>query len=289
MKFEFNKDRFLAHKGYDNLTAEKLNGTHPVYIFYAKENMETGVYDVLHFDWSMSSNVSIRTLKDVESDIARYNPEWVFKNELSKETISETTHLITGYYNLLNDEWHEIETKAVEALKNEDVFDSMVKAKVECSEIFFNDKELFLKNLEVASNKDFGLFIFHKDLEDNLNLKEIFSLIVDWFENEKAEVEKNTDKETGAVLVPIGRIMQHFEDKKVPDKDKDSKSNIRNLFGVMRAYDVFQTGFYDNLLKKGYDESHMKNIEKEDIKKRPEDFLQVSYLSNRLVNVLTKK
>lgn len=287
INFDFDKNRFLSHKGYDNLTADNLKGSQPVFIFYLKENENTEQFDVLHFDWSMTSSVREQEIEDVKSEIERYNPAWVFKFELSKEQINSTTHLMTGYYDLLRDKWVELERKKVQDLTTNDVFDIMVNAKVESNKLFFNDKELYLKNLEISSNNSIMPFLGHKDLEKRLCLKEIMDIVINWYQEEKEEVESNTDKETGTVMIPLSRLIDHFNKKGVPQFDNAGKVNIHNLFGVMRAHDMFQFGIYDTVNKKCYDEASF-HLVKEELSTRKKDFIEVSLLNERFLNVFGK-
>ena len=49
MNFQFDKEKYLTHKGREDLTSNKLTGTYPLYIFLLDEKQ-----NVLHFDWNMT-------------------------------------------------------------------------------------------------------------------------------------------------------------------------------------------------------------------------------------------
>lgn len=286
MQFNFEKDKFLTHNGNKNITKESLNGEYPIYIFYCKENKKTNFFDVLHFDWVMSSSVNISTEDDAKSKIERYNPEWVLKHEINKETKSNTTHLITGYYNLITDEWVEIKNNSVSELNKDNIFSIMADTKYICSNLFFNDKELYLCNLKNMADKEYLRCLDHKDLNEHLDMHEFIEIIINWYQNEKEDVKEKTTKR-GSIIVPIALIIQHLKDKGVPEKDVKGNFNAKNLLGLMRAYDFFQTGIGNIVEQEYYNENEFNLIDKEDLSKNMKNYIEISMLSNRFINIFS--
>ncbi len=288
MKFNFDKERFLEYKDRDDISEKSLRGTQPVYIFYAKENEETGVYDVLHFDWSMSSGVREVSKESAEDDIQRYNPEWVIKHELSATVMNETTHLITGYYDLLRNEWCQLGSRKIDGVTAESIFEEMISCKVESYKIFFDDKDLFLKNIEIGCEEPYLTFLDRKDLAERMDMLEYINLVINWFETDEEAVVANTDKESNIIVAPLQLTMNYLKEKNVPEKDVEGRSNFLNLMGLLRVRDVFQSGIYDKKEKKFYDESHFNLINKDDYETRPSDFIEMPMFSKRFLNIYNK-
>lgn len=288
MKLNFDKERFLTHKDRDNISEKSLRGTQPVYIFYAKENEKTGVYDVLHFDWSMSSGVREVSRESAESDIQRYNPEWVIKHELSATVMNETTHLITGYYDLLRNEWCQLNSRKIDGVTAENIFEEMVACKIESYKIFFDDKDLFLKNIEIGCEEPYLTFLDRKDLAERMDMLEYINLVINWFETEKEAVTANTNKENSMIVAPLQLTLNYLKEKNVPEKDGEGRSNFWNLMGLLRVRDVFQNGIYDKKEKKCYDESQYNLINRDDLKTRESDFIEMPLFSQRFLNIYKK-
>lgn len=287
MKLIFNEDKHLTHVGRDNLTTNSLKGGNPVFLFLAKENFDTNEYDILHFHWGMSGRVRPMTEEDAFDKSRRYNPEWVLKNELSKETINDTTHLITGHYDLLKNEWHQDEIKIVGESLADDMLTAMAASLVKTSNVFYDDKELYLHNLKMSAESEHLAFLYHEDLQNNLNMSFFMKMMIDWFENEKEEVQKNTENDGEVVVVPILRIVNYLEENNVPKEDKDNNLNVRNLFGLMRAHDMFQSGYYDKKKETYYPEKDMRLMKREDIESRPEDFFEVPMFNERFLHIFS--
>ncbi|PSV00646.1 hypothetical protein [Photobacterium kishitanii] len=287
MHFYFNKQTFLEHKDGELLGISDLKGEHPIYIFYVKKTENNDECEVLHFDWIMSSRVRPMNACEAKDRISRYNPNWVFANELNKETKDKTTHIVCGYFDLIRDTWVEKVVTPILKLKPEDIVASMEMNVVLCTQEFYNDKELYLQNLSVVENlPSYFAFISHEDLSDHLNIKEVFDLIINWYKQEKEEVLSNTTSK-GNILVPIRRIADHLKTANVPVVDSEGHSNAQNLIGCLRAHDLIEYCLVDIEKKEmiALDDCH--TIDREDIKNNPENFKCASMLNHRFLNIFS--
>ena len=279
MNFQFDKEKYLTHKGRENLTSEKLNGTHPLFIFLLDENQ-----NVLHFDWNMTSKVRLLTKEEATDDIQRYNPKWVVENSLSKEVIEQTKYLMTGYYDLLKDQWNMFDYEEVGEFLADSMFNIMVESKVKSSEIFYNDKELYMQNLKVQASYPHA-YLYNKDLEDNIDIEEFLNLLINWYQNCKEEVQENTEGKH--VIVPVSLVMEYLNSNNVPEKNKEKgESNAFALFRLMLAYDVLEMTVYDKKEKQFLDFNKPSVMSEEELVKRMADFIEVPVFNERFKHLI---
>lgn len=285
MKFTFEKERFLTHKGRENISVNSLSGSHPIYVMYAKENKDTNSFDILHFDWVMKSRVRPLTVKEATNDIQRYNTQHVFKHELSLKIRENTTHIITGHYDLLQNKWMETSVTQVEGeLTPEFVAKEMVNNYIYCMQVFYDSKELYLQNMKYIVDNHISSFLMHKDLQDKLSIREVFDTIINWYQNLKEEVAKNTT-ESNFVIAPISQFVKMFEEKGIPDKDHKGVGNLWNLFGCLRAHDIVEYAVMELDTEKIYGPNDYGKIDIEKIEKEPEKFFQIIILNERFINI----
>ena len=279
MNFQFDKEKYLTHKGRENLTPAKLNGTHPLFIFLLDENQ-----NVLYFDWNMTSKVRLLTKEEATADIQKYNPKWVVENNLSKDVIEQTKYLMTGYYDLIKDQWNMFDCKEVGDFLADSMFDIMVESKVKSSEIFYNDKELYMQNLKVQASYT-PAYLFNKDLEDNIDIEEFLNLLINWYQNCKEEVQENTEGKH--VIVPVSLVMEYLNSNNVPEKNKEKgESNAFALFRLMLAYDVLEMTVYDKKEKQFLDFNKPSVMSEEELVKRMADFIEVPVFNERFKHLI---
>lgn len=286
MKLNFNTELYLKQRKKNNLCKDDIKGTFPVFIFYAKEDKSNNSFEVLHFDWRMSSLVRSQDKEESKKIIERYNPAWVIKNMLSEKTITETTHLITGYYDLINDEWVQLESEIVDFIDHTNISNIMIETNIKSSKIFFNSKELYLHNLSVIA-KDYNLsFLLNKDLQSKLDMSILINYLITWFQDNKNEIKSASIDSNNNFIAPIELIFNYLNSHDVNKVDDKGVSNLWNLFGIMRAHDLFQFGLYQKNKNTFYNEKEIHLIDLENIDK--DNFIQVPMFNERFTNIFLK-
>tara|TARA_B100000700_G_C15061622_1_gene866300 strand:+ start:7101 stop:7964 length:864 start_codon:yes stop_codon:yes gene_type:complete len=283
IKFKFDESKFLKHKGHNDLTSKSITGSFPVYIFLLEKKEDSDFVNVLHFNWSMSSRVRPLNNSEAIDKVNGYNPNYVIKNELSEKIINNTTHILTGYYDLLNKEWHQINLEPVDTLTEKQMYDILLDTYIKSFNDFYNNEELYHHNIKTLSDDTYLAFLQNNELKEKANLYDIFILLF----NEKwsgINVDKmnNTDlqKNTNKIL---DLLIQYLKNNNIED------SNFQSLYQNLRGHDILEYGIYDKKNKKIYLMEEISLIEKELFKERKEDFLQVPILGERIINALKNK
>lgn len=233
MTFIFKEKKFLKTKKNNKvqlLNKETLSGSHPIFTFLVKESPKNKNFNVISYIFAESKKIEILS-KDIMS--AFVNGTILDGRFLEKEC-EEATHIITGYYDLIQEKWFETATTKLDKPNNEkQIFDEIYNNYEKCYADFFKNKELFLHNLDVSTKK--GLpFLGFEELENNLELKEVYQFILNLF-------DKKTNK------INFMELIAYLENKKVPLMSNSgfakNATNLTVLLGVMYARDVFQKGY----------------------------------------------
>lgn len=275
--FEFNKEEYLVHKGRENLTKKNLNGTQPLFIFLLDKEE-----NVLYFDWGMTSSVKKQTEEKAKEDAERYNPEWVIKNELSKEKVEKVKYLMTGYYDLLREKWNTLDCEEVGECLADSILDIMIKSKIKSSKIFYDDKELYMQNLKVIGSSR-NAFLYNEDLENNIDIEEFLNLLINWYQNSK-EVKKNTEGEY--VVAPLSLVSKYLESNNVPEKNKEGKSNLYFIMTLMIVYDIMEIVIYNKKEERFIEYNELHNIKESDFNEKIKDFIEVPVFNERFKHLI---
>ena len=275
--FEFNKEEYLVHKGRENLTKKNLNGTQPLFIFLLDKEE-----NVLYFDWGMTSSVKKQTEEKAKEDAERYNPEWVIKNELSKEKVEKVKYLMTGYYDLLREKWNMLDYEEVGECLADSILDIMIKSKIKSSKIFYDDKELYMQNLKVIGSSR-NAFLYNEDLENNIDIEEFLNLLINWYQNSK-EVKKNTEGEY--VVAPLSLVSKYLESNNVPEKNKEGKSNLYFIMTLMIVYDIMEIVIYNKKEERFIEYNELHNIKESDFNEKIKDFIEVPVFNERFKHLI---
>lgn len=278
INFEFNEKEYLVHKGREDLSIKKLNGTQPLFIFLLDKDE-----NVLHFHWGMTSLVREQTKEQAKEKVERYNPEWVIKNELSKEKVEKVKYLMTGYYDLLREKWNMIDYEEVGECLADSMFDIMVESKIKSSKIFYDDKELYMQNLKVIGSSR-NAFLYNEDLDNNIDIEEFLNLLINWYQNSKEEVKKNTEGEY--VVAPLSLVSKYLESNNVPKKNKEGKSNLYFIMTLMRVYDIMEMVLYNKKEEKFVEYNDLCNIKESDFNEQIENFLEVPVFNERFKHLI---
>lgn len=290
MELIFDKERFLIHKGHKDLTTDRLTGGQPIFTFFAKENEETKECEVLDFDWVMQSKVAPMNQEEAESKVRHYNVKWKMEHEVKEKALEETTHVITGYYNLLTEEFVQTEIKEVDSLTVEALESAMIVNYIKSNNDFYNDKELLAHNIKATKVfSPLGGFL-EVEFYERLDLVDYFNVIVDWFEANKEDIQKKHSK-SEPVILPIKETEDYLKARGVPDKNEKGESNVFNLMKTLKVHDVADYKLYEFKEQKYYtfeefgaklrtiDADLTKALEKSGL-----DFREVPVLSERFYN-----
>ena len=280
MKFEFDKKKFLIKKDGTILDKSDINGCFPIFIFYLKENIFSNSYDVLHFDRNISSEVRPLSKESAVSSIQTYNVDYEIEHSIGIESFNKVTNIITGYYDILKNEWFEIENISND-ITRKSVFDAMVEAKMIGSKYSYENKDLYLHNLKLKAEKEHFKFLHHKDLEDNLNMSDLTSFLIDIFEVNKKNYINNKSLKFAA---PLLSVKNYLKDHNIPEKDSSGELNLMNLFRLMAAYDVFELGLYQKSKNTIFKQDEMDKIDREDLENGVGDFFEIALFNERFIH-----
>lgn len=280
MAIIFEKKRFLEHKGRENLSRNKLNGTHPMYIFYAKQNDDE--LEVLYFDWFISGTT--RKFSDIyiKDRVRRFNIPKTLE-ELTKKVKKETTHIITGYYDLINDEWHETQSIEVSNLNVSSIEAALLENIKICGEIFYNSKELFLENL-IGAHANAYVFTGLNDLDRKIKMEDIINILINWLGENKGNLEGYTT-EDGDIIAPLQLIVDFLNEKNIPELDEHGRSNFWNLTSSLRGKEVFEFGILNTISKEIFKEESFYKIDRDDIENNPQNYKQIPLFSEHFLHI----
>lgn len=281
MNFIFDKNLFLTHNGYKNLDKSSLKGSHPIFVFLAKENKETNQLNVNYFDWYMTSSVRKQSMNDAFTIVERYNPEWVMRNELSEKVKTTTTHIITGYYDLINDKWIETKITKIEKLTPENIFIEMKNNLFKSINEMYSSKELFLENLKIAKSNEY----FSSKINHLFNLDNAVDLIINWYENDVEGVKENFKKD-GFVLAPYKFFYEEMKKNNIPEIDSLSgESSLNVLFNTLMVVDILEYGFYNKKEEKFFGKNDKKiGLNENNV----DDYVIVYYFREKFENLFKR-
>ncbi|MBM25307.1 MAG: hypothetical protein CL760_06390 [Chloroflexi bacterium] len=290
MELIFDKKRFLIHKGHKDLTTDRLTGGQPIFTFFAKENETTKECEILDFDWVMQSKVAPMNQEEAEEKVKHYNVKWKLEHDVSEKALEETTHIITGYYNLLTEEFVQTEIKELESLTVEALESAMVVNYIKSNNDFYNDKELLAHNIKATKVfSSLGGFL-EVEFYERLDLVDYFNVILDWFEKNKTEIQKKYNQ-SEPVIIPIKETEDYMKARGIQDRNEKGESNVFNLMKTLKIHDVADYKIYEFKEQKYYtfeefgaklrtiDADLTKALEKSGL-----DFREVPVLSERFYN-----
>lgn len=181
----------------------------------------------------MSSNVEKLDKQQTIYKTETYNPEYVFNEELSDIVKTETTHILAGYYDLLNKKWNQINCKKVNSLTEKDIFDVMFDTKLKSSNDFFNNEQLYRHNIKMFSEDPYLSFVRDDELREKANLEDIFNLIIDteWYGlNDKEVCYVQLEKNISTLLKILSNYLK---------ENNINSASITSLINHLRAFNCF--------------------------------------------------
>lgn len=282
IEISFDTDEYLSCKGRDPLTVDRLSGEQLVYILYVKQGAVSEGVEVLHFDWVMRSSVKEKCSVSASDRAEKYNPQWVMKNELSSSVITETTHLVAGYYDLIEGRWVPKVTRKVDQLDPECISEVLTKNFELCAEDFYSSKSLFLQNIKCAIDSPVSTHLLGMSMEGKLNLKLIVEQIFDWCEAEGASALLS---HCGYEIFPSRIIVELLAKKKIPGKDSIGLCNYWRAIETLSAHDICQIGIFDCRQSRVYFGDTLNEVDVAHLHECPQHFNRVGLFSNRFAHV----
>ena len=290
MELIFDKKRFLIHKGHNDLTTKKLTGGQPIFTFFAKENETRQEYEILDFDWVMQSKVAPMNQELAEDKVRLYNVKWKMDHEVKEKALKETTHIITGYYNLFTEDFIQTEVKEVDSLTIEALESAMIINYIKSNNDFYNDKELLLHNIKASKElSPLGGFL-EVNFHERLDIVDYFNVVLDWFEKNKEEIKVKYE-DNKPVVLPIKETKEYLIRKGIPELNEKGESNIFNLMRTLKIHDVADYALFEFNERKYYTyEDFTRKLKTFDadltqaLKKSGLNFGEVPILSERFYN-----
>lgn len=231
MKLIFDKKLLPKHARRDNLEC-----TYPqMFIFVKEENNLTVVCGV---ESKVGSQREIPEDKNYSESF--FSKTTAITKEASLSIEKGATHMITGYFNLIQDKWVEYKTYELANIDKDSlnkIFDEVLKKQYN---EMYTDKELFIENLKFKTKNQ--SFSYGHEQFDHVNLFSVFEYTQDYYKNNKHETHAD-----GSISLfnMINDAKSHFGIEK----------NAENYFLFIKAlesYHIAEVGYF-NIATKEFD------------------------------------